>query len=606
MPSPPASVADRLGDELDRARHLWSIGRREPAAAICHAALAVDPRCGPAWFLLGLSAVLDGQPARAAELLERAVDAGAPPQAQQEFGLLLLRTGRVQEALAVLRQAVAAARHAPEILANLGQALHRAGRVHEAMDCYRQVLEQVPQHTDVRANLAGALKDAGEFQSALAEYQRVLTQSPDDLRTASNLLWTTCHLEELPAAELYARHRELGARFAAPAHRFEAPGAGPDRPLRIGFLSADLRTHAVAFYLLPIWRRLDRRRCTVHAYANQDLSDGMTDELRRLTDSWANVKSLDHDTLARRIRSDRIDVLVDLSGHTAGNRLPVLARRAAPVQATWMYPSTTGVPGVDYLLADEWLAPRGDLDHAFTERVVRLPAASMFEPPRGLPPVRPLPARASGHLTFGSFHRPAKLSRGTLACWSAVLRALPDTRLILAHCDEEATAQALRDQFAGQGVDPRRLSFRPRCPLADYLALHHEVDLALDALGYSGGTTTLHALLMGVPVLSVVGQAMPARQSATILHHAGLGGFVADGRTGLVERAVAWASRLGELDELRQGLRGRLLALPLVVEDRVPRAFERAMHAVWRRWVDGRPPAALSVDSDGGIRWEGA
>jgi predicted O-linked N-acetylglucosamine transferase (SPINDLY family) len=606
--TPGSSVAGVAGGPSAQARlalvRQWrSQGQLERAQALCQQLLSRQPALGAAWHELGLIDRAAGRHGLAVQRFAQAARHAPSDAVLADLGTALLATREHERAAAIWQELVVRSPHAASHHANQGVALARLGRLGEAVACYRRALALDPALPGVRSNLASALRNLGDPEGlALQEYERALEAAPHDHRLRSNWLYASSHQRDLSPAELYRRHRSFGLALAGVPRLPEVrpdPAQASRRRLRIGFVSADLRNHAVAFFIKPVWQTIDRSRFEVWVYANSPVQDATTSALRALSDAWCEVHALNDEALAARIRADGIDVLVDLSGHTAGNRLPVFARKPAPVQASWIgYPCSTGLPAIDYLFTDAFMAPPGAVDAGFAEKLVRLPAAVCFQPPAWAPEVGPLPALARGHITFGSFHRPAKLSDRALARWAAVLQAVPGAVLLLGPCDDAEMQARLLARFQAHGIGAERLRPHPRLPLADYLALHGEIDLMLDACEFSGGTTSAHALWMGVPVLAVAGEAMPARQSAAILHHLGLGDFIAADEQGFVARAVAWAAAREELASIRTTLRQRIRALPLLREHLVTRGFERAVACAWQRWRDGLPAAALTVSAD--------
>lgn len=610
--STPAPSSARVGDAvhgplagacLAQVRKWRSQGQLERAQALCQQLLTRQPALGAAWRELGLIDCAAGRHGLAVQRFAQAARHAPSDAVLADLGTALLATREHERAAAIWQELVAHSPDAASHHANLGVALARLGRLGEAVACYRRALALEPALPGVRSNLASALRNLGDPEGlALREYDRALDSAPHDHRLRSNWLYASSHQADLPPAELYRRHRSYGLALAGVPRLPEVrpdPAQASRRRLRIGFVSADLRNHAVAFFIKPVWQTIDRSRFEVWVYASSPVQDETTSALRALSDAWCEAHALSDEALAARIRADGIDVLVDLSGHTAGNRLPMFARKPAPVQASWIgYPCSTGLPAIDYLFTDAFMAPPGAVDGHFVEKLVRLPAAVCFQPPASGPEVGPLPALSRGHITFGSFHRPAKLTERSLARWAAVLRAVPGAVLLLGPCNDAEMQERLLARFEAYGVGAERLRLHPRRPLAEYLALHGEIDLMLDACEFSGGTTSAHALWMGVPVLTVAGEAMPARQSATILHHLGLDGFIAADEHRFVERAVAWAATPHELAPIRATLRQRIRSLPLLREHLVTRGFERALACAWERWRDGLPAAAMTVSAD--------
>jgi predicted O-linked N-acetylglucosamine transferase (SPINDLY family) len=264
--------------------------------------------------------------------------------------------------------------------------------------------------------------------------------------------------------------------------------------------------------------------------------------------------------LAAKIQADGIDILVDLTGHTAGNRLLTFARKPAPIQCGWIgYLGTSGLKSIDYYLADRYFLPPGEFDRYFTEKIHYLPAVAPFQPHPHAPAIGPLPALTAGHLTFASFSRISKLNPGVIALWSQLLRALPESEMLIAAMPQDGRHQAVSEWFQTEGIAPERLQFHPRCDYGTYFALHHQADICLDPFPFTGATTTAHALWMGLPTLTLTGQTVPGRLGPALLLLAGLQDFVAHTPREFVEKGTYWAHNLDSLAELRAGMRERLL-----------------------------------------------
>jgi predicted O-linked N-acetylglucosamine transferase (SPINDLY family) len=295
------------------------------------------------------------------------------------------------------------------------------------------------------------------------------------------------------------------------------------------------------------------------------------------------------------IRNDRIDILFDLSGHTARNRLGVFARKPAPLQVSWIgYPGTTGLSSMDYRFVDAVVAPPGRFDDQFTEQLAYLPCMSVFDRPDDLPDVAPAPLPARGHPTFGSFNRINKLGERTVALWSKVMHRVADARLLVGALPDVAMQDEFRRRFAAHGVDPARLEFRPRLALRDYLDLHGEVDLLLDTLPFSSGTTANFALWMGVPTLTFAGDSIAQRLGATRMAAAGLDAFVAESERDYVDLAAAWAQRSAELAGIRAALRARMERIAAVQPGQVADVMQQRLREMWRRWCAGLPAERLA------------
>ncbi|MBY0509054.1 MAG: glycosyltransferase, partial [Rhodospirillaceae bacterium] len=402
---------------------------------------------------------------------------------------------------------------------------------------------------------------------------------------ADNRLYADIYSESDPRA-IHAAHAAWGKSApSVPAMRPADPD--PTRRLRVGYVSPDFRRHSVSFFVEPLLAAHDAEAVEVFCYADVAHGDAVTARLKAAAHHWRDSHNLRGAALLNLIREDRIDILVDLAGHTKGNRLAVFARRAAPVQVTaWGYPATTGLPAMDYRLCDAVTDPASEADAWAVETLVRLsPGLHCYAPPADAPPVAPLPALAAGHVTFGSFNKLAKISPWTVALWSAALKAVPGSRLLLKTkpLAEAETRARIEHMFAVQGIAAGRLDLRGWVP-GDHghLDLYNQVDIALDTAPYNGTTTTCEALWMGVPVLTVAGRGHAARVGASLLTQANMADWIVP-EDEFAARAAAFAADPGGLDKLRKTLRAKAAASALCDAAAHARGLETAYRAMWRK-----------------------
>jgi protein O-GlcNAc transferase len=575
--------------------------RQAEAEACLRKALQIDPAYTDAYDLLGPVLAGQGRLAEAEASLRKALELG-PPTARMynNLGKILRLQEKYGEAEAMLRRALALKEDYPEAHNNLAIVLRRQGQLTEAEASLHRALALKPNDAEAQSNLGNALKDQGRLAEAAASFRRALEIKPDYAHAHSNLLFCLAHDARLDAAALFAEHRRFGERFEAPlraAWPRHPNTREPQRRLRIGLVSADLRNHAVASFLEPVLAHWAQDSgLSLHAYSTHALEDAVTQRLRGHVAHWHAVAALSEAALAEQIQADGIDILLDLSGHTAGNRLLTFARKPAPVQASWIgYAGTTGLQAMDYYLADRHFLPPGQFDGQFTEKIVQLAAGLTFQPVADAPAVNALPALAKGYVTFGSFNRLEKLSREVIALWAQVLRAVPGSRLVLGALPEADGGEAVVAWLAQEGIGRERLSLHKRCGIHEYLALHHQVDICLDTFPYNGATTSLHALWMGVPTLSLAGRTPTGRQGATVLGHVGLDEFVAWEAQEFVAKAVHWAGEVAALAQLRAGLRERVAASALGRPAVVAACLARGLRTMWQRWCAGEAPQSFEV-----------
>lgn len=552
------------------------------------------PESGFVWKVLGTALLLQGQHADGIVPLQKAVALmPGDVEAHSNLGNLLRACDRLEEAAASYRQAIALQPAYAAAHFNLGITLRDLGRLNEAVDSYRQALQCQSDFAEAHNNLGNALKDLGHLDEALAAYQQALACKPDYVEACGNVLFARNYLPGSPPDAMLADARAYGDLVAGMAQPFTQwhNVKDPDRKLRIGLVSGDLVAHPVGFFLegaLSALASQQADRIEVIAYANNPLSDELTQRLQALCAGWCMVAGMSDQALAQRIHSDAIDILIDLSGHTGLNRLPVFAWKPAPVQVSWLgYMSTTGVAAIDWLLADPWTLPPSE-DHHFTERIWRLPETRLcFTPPDADLAVSPMPAQTQGHITFGCFNNLTKVNDDVVHAWAQVLQAVPHSVLMLKsdQLDDPAERERMIARFGAQGVAPERLCMQGRTARADYLAAYDQIDIALDPFPYTGGTTSAEALWMGVPVLTLAGHSMIARQGVGLMMNAGLPDWVAADLDDYVAKAAAHAADLPSLARLRAGLRQQVLTSPLFDASRFAHHFEAAMRGMWQHWI---------------------
>ena len=568
------------------------------AAQAFRASLKLAPAQASVWSNASANELESGNCVEALRLAREAIRL-APDLAVAHLnaGNALSAGGFRADAEEALARAVSLQPTLCQALLSLGREQGLRGNLDDAIATTQRALAIEPGYADAHVNLAGFLNSLGEVASATIHYRRALELKPDLTGAGSGALYCSLHDERQSPEDIFAAHRKFGecieARFTA--NRTRHPNSpDPDRRLRLGFVSGDLRDHPVARFLEPVWRSLDREQFELLAYDVQPDDDATSARLRDLASQWTNVAAMPDAQLDARIRADRIDILFDLSGHTAGGRLPVFARKPAPVQIAWIgYPGTTGMSAIDYRLVDRIAAPPGRFDDLFTERLAYLPFMSVFDRPRDLPDIVDPPMLSAGTITFGSFNRVNKLGDRTVELWSKVLQLIPASRLLIGALPDQRVAEQLRRRFGAAGIAQERLELRPRLDLAAYLKLHDEVDILLDTVPFSSGTTANFALWMGVPTLTLAGTSLMQRLGASRMAAAQLEGFIAESEGDYVDRAVHWSGRPAELARIRAGLREQMQTNTIAQAAELARALESRLREMWRRWCAGLAPERL-------------
>lgn len=492
-------------------------------------------------------------------------------------------------------RAIAAFSHACELApedavhaANLGEAFRRAGRLDEAVDRLRRAVTLAPRLPATHHNLGLALRDRGEIAAAAASLCQAIALDPEgemphstQTRSAhAALLFLLCHDPEADPAAVFTEHCRWGDRYADPAAF--SPAKHTRRPggrIRLGYVSGDFNRHSLSYFIEPLLEHHDRSRFEIFCYRNGGREDEVTAHLRTYPATWREIGTLDDAEAARRIADDAIDLLIDLAGHTARGRLPLFARRPAPVQMSYLgYLNTTGVAAIDYRITDAIADPPGTADACHRERLLRLPGSQWcYRPPPFAPLPGPLPAATAGHVTFGVLHSFTKLNLPLLDLWARLLASLPQARLLMRGVPAGTASETVFSVFTRHGVASERLDIGGRCDFDTYWQSCRHIDIALDAHPYNGATTTCEMLWMGVPVVTLAGSHGAARSGASLLAAVGLTELVADTPERYLAIARALALEIGKLERWRMELRTRMQASALCDEAGFTRGFESAL-----------------------------
>lgn len=559
-------------------------------------ALQLQPALPELLVNRGIELQQAGDPQGAIELYERAL--------RIQPGWVRARFARATAAKRLLRMDQAVADYQALLRAqpghvdacnNLAVIYHETGRPEEAIAACRQGLTAAPDSPALHANLAIALHMLGRADEALAAYQRVVELRPDSPADQSNLLYAMNYHPAFDAETIFAEHCRWAERHAnrlsdgAPVCTVDRTS---ERRLRVGYVSPYFRTHAVSAFVEPLLAAHDHAVVEVLCYADQWQQDATTQRLRRAADQWRDVVSLSDDALARLVRDDQVDILVDLTGHIGGNRLLTFARRPAPVQVTYLgYQATTGMQAIDYRLTDAWADPPGQTERWHTEQLIRLPRAFFcYQPADVAPDVTPLPAVHAGQVTFGSFNNFAKVTPAVLDTWCEVLQRVPRSRLLLLAQRAETLRTELDQRARRHGIAAQRIELCDKRPMEEYLRLIQTVDIALDPFPMNGHTTTCDALWMGVPVVMLAGTTYATRFGGSALRNLGLEHLIATSVREYVAVAVKLASDLPALAALREQLRPRMAASALLDFQGFARHVEAAYRTMWRNWCQ-RPTA---------------
>jgi len=619
--APVAATGDPLV-LIEQGNKLEDSGNPEGARSLYAQAVALAPGEARPHVNLGNALMTLGRAQEALESYRRAVELEPGYfAAHQNLGNVLLAMNRARDAVSAYRDALRLRADAPDAWTGLGCALEETGALDEAENSYRAALrcdpnfagavgnladvlvrlhrggearelllaalDRIPENLELRKRLAFLDRDWGDSEAAVAGLRKVLAAAPSDLETHSSLLFATLLLPDADLATVVSDHRRFGERLAATVQRLAPSNTRlPDRRLKVGFVSPDLRRHPVAVFIEPVLRHVDRGSFELHCYYTREQRDEITELLAALSDGWHDAARLDDDALARLVLADGIDVLFDLAGHTDGQRLGVFARKPAPLQFTWLgYLATTGLDSIDYRLCDRHTDPVGEAEARQVETPARLPDSQWcYSPLFELPRPAPLPRLTNGAWTFGSTNQLAKLNRQCLHAWARVLAAVPDSRLRVLGVNDPWIAQRLSREFTSLGIETRRLEFVDRLPLQEYLASYGAVDILLDSFPYNGATTTCDALIMGVPVATIAGDRSIARGGVSLLSTLGLQDWIAPSADALPDLVRRKTEDVAALASLRAALPTRMRASPLMDGPHFARNLETLLRDRWRRW----------------------
>lgn len=520
----------------------------------------------------------------------------ADPQFKFQLGNLLFAQGEMAEAVELFSQVLAIRPDFAAAHNNLGNALSKLGHTPAAAAHYQQAVALAPTMAEAHNNLGCALFLLGQLGLAIAHYKEAISLDPAAPDAYTNLVLTLHYVPGVSNALIAETTLRWAQAISRPLPQPSWRSASPsERPLRVGYVSGDFRSHPVAYFIEGILAAHDRTAVEVYCYGNSTVTDATTRRIAGIADHWRDISGLSNRDAAHRIATDAIDILIDLSGHTAGNRLTVFARKPAPIQCTWLgYVGTTGLAEIDYIIADRFVIPPGDDAH-YSERPYRLPHSYLcFTPPDESVDVGTLPVLDSGSLTFGCFNNLLKVNGAVVDLWSSLLAAVPGSRLYLktAQLDDAAVRQGFANEFAARGIGADRLRLEASSPRRELLAAYNDVDIALDPFPFGGGTTTLEALWMGVPVVTLRGDRFVGRVGESVLTTLGLGELVTAGAAEYLSTAVDLAGNVTRLAALRAGLRHRLVASPLCDAKAFARDLETAYRTMWRAWRRNRKLAA--------------
>lgn len=562
-------------------------GRFSEAINHFNQAILVKPQYAEACNNLGASLQSIGALTEAEATVRRSI-AISPfcASAYNNLGNILQEAGNLDEAEKMLRKALEINPDLPDAFNNLGNLYQRRKKFKEACSFYRRAVEIKPNDPLSWNNLGTAAQSLGEFPEAISCYKSALEVDPVYHNAHSNLLFALNYVSERNPEEDFKLAMQYGKSVAAKAKRYDRWNCNfnPDR-LRVGIVSGDMLSHPVGYFLESVVKELVSDCIELFAYSTHYQTDALTLRILPKFTEWKSIYGLTDVAAASTIHSDAIHILIDISGHTAFNRLSMFAYKPAPVQVSWLgYFATTGVQEVDYLIADPWTLPDNE-ECYFTESIWRLPETRLcFTPPETHVETSRLPALANGYITFGCFNNLGKMNDEVVKTWAEILHAVPASKLMLKSPQllERETQETTINRYSRFGISADRLILEGPSSREEYLTKYHLIDLALDPFPFTGGTTSAESLWMGVPVITLAGKRFISRQGLGIMKNAGMDGWIAETVEDYKDLAINHAQEVDQLDSLRSTLRTQVLASPLFDAKRFARHFEDALWGMWR------------------------
>ena len=618
-----------LHDALKMAIQHHQAGELQQAESIYQQILQVDPHYSDALHLLGVVAGQMGNYSLALERIQQSIAINDKiAMYYGNLGNTYKELERMDEAIASYQQALALDDSAADIYDNLGVALQKNGQFEaaiqchqraieldpnqsnayynlgillaeqyqltKAIQCYEKAIQLNPHFANAYNNLANCLRNQGKIEEAIAAYQQALNLMPQDASIHSNLLYTLNASLTHDKVTTFQAHQYFNQQHClklAPVTPTFTNTPEPDKKIKIGYVSSDFHEHSVSYFIEAILAHHNHQHFEIYCYYNQLNSDEVTQRLQTYVDYWIICKDLDDEQFFAKIQQDQIDILIDLNGHTANNRLLVFARKPAPIQIAYLgYSNTTGLTCLDYRLSDHQADPAPQSDAFSSEKLIRLPNSYYcYTPYPQTPDVNPLPALKKGYITFGAFNHKSKLNQYTLYLWAQILHTFPTAKLLVKNRSlvDETTKYQLILKFDELGIPESRLILMDHAKsVFEHLSIYHEVDIALDTFPYNGATTTCEALWMGIPVVSLVGEKHVSRMGLSILTAVGLTQCLAFTEQEFIQRCVYLTQNLEELSTLRQNLRGQMQNSPLMQAATFTQQLENIYRQCWQTWCE--------------------
>ena len=615
----------RTHSKIKKAQAMIQAKQYAEACELYEKICALDKRDADSWKTLGSLYGMLRQHDRALEALRKSIELRPNnAQAQYNFGIALrslekyteawqafqkafsldpnnteignslahicITLKKQDEAIEIFKKLLVIRPEHPETLVNLGTVYQAQGKLSDAIDCYNRA--QVIKPGVGFENLGAALSSQGKYTEAINSLRTGLKSAPDNQRAFSNVLLTLNYIPDTQQLDILAEHQQWQTQYGKNIKiKKHTNTREPDRRLRIGYVSPDMRSHSVASFFEPLLAKHDANLVETFCYSSVPYPDEVTERLMNLSHQWRDISRIRDADIVKQIRDDKVDILVDLSGHTSNNHLTVFLHKPAPIQVTWLgYPNTTGLDTIDYRFTDALADPDGQ-DRFYTEQLYRLPDCFLcYQGLESSPDISSLPALDKGYITFGSFNNLAKMNDGVIKLWSDVLCKVKGARLLIKNpsLTDPGSRERIASLFAAQGITSDRLELLGLTPSREeHLGLYSKIDIALDIFPYNGTTTTCEALWMGVPVISLTGDRHAGRVGLSLLTAAGLEKLVANSKTEYVDIAKNLAANPDELSIMRKGLRAKIQDSVLCDSTGFAEKIETAYREIWKAYCSG-------------------
>jgi len=626
---PPVAQNSQMTQMLQQAIRYHQAGQLEQAEMIYHNILKIQPNHADALHLSGVLAYQKKDYALASTLIKKAIkmnnsvfdfhnhlghvfkDQGKFSEASDcysqasrlnpnvaevhyNLGISLDKQGKLDEAVTCYKQALGLNPNYANVYNSLGILFRKQTKIDDAIACYQKSVRLNPNFVEAFNNLGNLYRDRGLINESIKYYKKALEICPNYIASHSNLLYTLTYSTDYDKIAIFKEHQKFNEQHVLPLAHLIKPHnnkRNPHKRLKIGYISADFRQHPVAYFIEPILTHHNHEKFEIYCYYNHPQIDEITEHLQQFVDKWVHCVGLSDESLAEKIRQDGIDILIDLSGHTAGNRLLVFARKPAPVQVTYLgYPNTTGLTVIDYHIIDKYIDLENVAEKFNSEQLIKMSYSYHCYNPidKNMININELPAIQNNYITFGSLNNFTKLNTKTIKLWSIILNRINDSKIIIktkSLADVE-TRKFLKNQFEKCRINSTRLILEDSTPAPAYLKTYHRIDIALDTYPYNGGTTTYETLWMSVPVVTLVGETQASRMGLSILSTLGLDKLIAYTPDEYVEICVELASNLDYLKELRQKMRERMLSSPLMNGKIFTHELEEHYRMMWKKWCN--------------------